>query len=45
MYLNEKYAKELLNDYNVHRSAFIMSLVSQLDDIIYDPMQKTIRIK
>ena len=45
MYLNEKYAKELVNDYNVHRSVFIISLVSQLDDVIYDQMRKTIRLK
>jgi len=37
--------KELRDDYNVHRSAFIMSLVSQLDDVIHDPIQKTIRLK
>lgn len=37
--------EELLDDYNVHRSAFVMSLVSQLDDVIYDPILKTIRLR
>jgi len=37
--------QELLDDYNVHRSAFVMSLVSQLDDVIYNSTKKTIRFK
>ena len=37
--------KELLNYYGVHRSAFIMALVSKLDDIVFDPSKKTIRLK
>jgi len=38
MYLNEKLTKELLNDYNVRRSFYIMLLASQIDDVIYDPI-------
>lgn len=37
--------KELLNDYGVHRSAFVMALVSNIDEVIFDPIQKTIRLK
>lgn len=37
--------QELLDDYKVYRSAFVMSLVSQLDDVIYDTILKTIRFK
>lgn len=37
--------QELLGDYNVHRSAFVMSLVSKLDDVLYDSTKKTIKFK
>jgi hypothetical protein len=37
--------KELLNKYGVYRSAFVMALVSKLDEVVFDPIQKTIRLK